>query len=126
VESQAVQIVDNSPISAADIDQKIEVFVGEIKRRSDAYYARNLKNLTPPTFTVTKGSKYAAVRNETSIVCFIARQSFHNLSMGEVNAGDVFKPATASTPAKHARGNVLTEDEGFEALTEQGSIIYLK
>jgi hypothetical protein len=53
--------------------------------------------------------------NSGRIVCFIDK-----------NSGDIYKPATYKTPAKHARGNVDSDQYGMEAFNEDGWVIYLK
>ena len=40
--------------------------------------------------------------------------------------GEIFKPASHSAPAKHARGNVYSDDHGAHALTDCGSVKYLR
>ena len=47
-------------------------------------------------------------------------------SFVEIETGDIFKPASFKTPAKHSRGNIYTEDMGASSLTPQGSIHYLR
>jgi hypothetical protein len=41
----------------------------------------------------------------SSIFCFI-----------DSKTGDIFKPATYKAPAKHARGNILSDEYGMECL----------
>ncbi len=45
-------------------------------------------------------------------------------SFVEVATGDIFKPASFSAPAKHARGNIY-RGNGTEALTDSASVRYL-
>ena len=40
--------------------------------------------------------------------------------------GGIFKPASYKVPAKHARGNIMSDQNGMEAITESGNVIYLK
>jgi hypothetical protein len=38
---------------------------------------------------------------------FVAKQNGHSKALGNYKQGDIFKPASFKTPAKHARGNVF-------------------
>jgi hypothetical protein len=40
--------------------------------------------------------------------------------------GDIFKPAGWAAPAKHARGNVNSPENGMEAITPDGFVYYLR
>lgn len=75
---------------------------------------------------VTKvGPKYTKVlrvevghdgaKNHSAIVAFVNN-----------NTGDIFKPASFNTPAKHARGNVHSDQNGMEAIDPMGFVHYLK
>lgn len=50
-----------------------------------------------------------------SILCFIDKVT-----------GDILKPATYKAPAKGIRGNVNSAQNGMEAITPQGFVIYFK
>ena len=47
------------------------------------------------------------------------------LAFVSIETGDIFMPAGYSRPAKHARGSIY-ENRGVGALTESGSIRYLR
>lgn len=49
------------------------------------------------------------------IVCFIDKTT-----------GDIFKPATHAAPAKHARGNINSPQNGMEAIGYGGHVNYLR
>ena len=40
--------------------------------------------------------------------------------------GDIFKPASFAAPAKHSRGNVLSAQNGMEAISPDGFVYYLR
>lgn len=44
----------------------------------------------------------------------------------DLTNGDVLKAASWKAPAKHARGNVLRQDNGTGALTARGGVHYLR
>jgi len=105
----------------------ITPFINALTDRLNEYKTRNGFTYFE-TFRVeaTEGKKYFKIfRREIlnnghpfsghSIVAFVDKTT-----------GDIFKPASFNTPAKHARGNVNSENSGMEAITDSGSVIYLK
>lgn len=55
--------------------------------------------------------------------------SLDNLSIVafiDKNTGDILKPASWRAPAKHARGNIFSDQFGMEAIDENGFVKYLK
>lgn len=54
-------------------------------------------------------------KKKGSIVCFIDKVT-----------GDIYKPASFQAPAKHARGNVLSAQNGMEGFTAEGYVNYLR
>jgi len=87
----------------------------------DRWYRSQYTNLTPPTLQSKKGKKYIKIskveRNATggSVEAFI-----------DMSTGDIFKPASYSAPAKHARGNIFSDDNGMEAIDAEGDVRYLR
>ena len=71
-----------------------------------------------PSVEITEGKVnwklVETVYGQRSVHSFVNRES-----------GDVFKPASWNAPAKHARGNINSEQNGAEALSEYG-IRYLR
>ena len=84
-------------------------------------YASEFEHLRNTRFAVSYGNRYARVdvieRNGSKrVFAFIDK-----------NTGEIFKPATFRKPAAHARGNVLSEQNGMEAVTSDGiGIRYLR
>lgn len=69
----------------------------------------------PKFFKVYKAENQSGKQFQRNIVCFIDKTT-----------GDIFKPASFNAPAKHARGNVLSPQNGMEAITSEGYVIYLR
>lgn len=74
--------------------------------------------------SATEGKKYFKVFKKEegydwskngSIVCFVDKVT-----------GDIYKPASFSAPAKHARGNASSAQNGMEGFTAEGNVNYLK
>lgn len=55
-----------------------------------------------------------------SIYCFIALVDSESKALGKVKKGDVLKPASWKTPAKHARGNIFDAHNGLAACNSYG------
>jgi len=83
-------------------DAELLAFCVKLANKSARYFAENYANLTSPTFTFKKGSKYAKiVRHENcgngcSVVCFV-----------ELATALIWKAASWKAPAKNfSRGNI--------------------
>ena len=101
-------------------------FINALTVRLKEYRERNKFTYFDSYYVfATEGKKYFKVYRQEmkdgksfssgSIVAFVDKTT-----------GDIFKPASFNTPAKHARGNVNSENSGMEAITDSGSVIYLK
>lgn len=75
-------------------------FVNALQQMIDEYYKKHLPVLEPPKITVNPGRKFdKLVARGNGVHCFI-----------EKITGDIYKAATWSAVAKHARGNIYNED----------------
>jgi len=54
------------------------------------------------------------------------RSGNHLICFVENTTGDIFKPASWAAPAKIARGNVNSPENGMEAITPDGFVRYLR
>lgn len=102
--------------------QAVISFLKIAQQKTDLYYAKCFQNLPLPHFEIKTGGKFYKIikvdghGNGGSAWAFIDKKS-----------GDIFKPASYAAPAKHARGNVLSSDNGIGAVTPNGvGIVYLK
>ena len=104
----------------------ITPFVNKLQERLTEYKNRN--NFTyfeKYEVIATEATKFFKVyrvevyengkKNTPHIVAFIDKAT-----------GDIFKPASWKAPAKHARGNVLSPENGMEAIDDMGFVKYLK
>ncbi len=84
-------------------------------------YNRNYPNVQKPTLEIQTAQKFFKVwkvRNSRreSIQAFICKST-----------GNIYKPASCKAPAKTSRGNVLSPQNGLEAIYSDGScVIYLR
>ncbi len=88
--------------------QLVSFFNGTVKIYND-YMDRSFPTLSKEQFTISTGSRYIRIDREHSVHCFVDRTN-----------GDVLKPATYKSPAKHARGNIFDESNGLSRMTEFG------
>lgn len=103
----------------------ISNFLNALQARLTEHKERNkLTYFDSCRVTATEGKKYFKVYREE----IMGGASHHRSIVAFVDktTGDIFKPATFKTPAPHARGNVLSEQNGMEAITPAGHVLYLR
>jgi hypothetical protein len=91
----------------------LDAFLDSIRQLQAAYFAKNFKNLTPPTISVDPGAKkYIRIVQDNgtqrSVYCFVDKAT-----------GDILKADGWKRPAKHARGSIYI-DAGKSAITPYG------
>jgi hypothetical protein len=74
------------------------------------YMAVHFPNMAHEEFRVNKGRRYMKVIRGGSVHCFVDRTN-----------GNVLKAASWSAPAKHARGNIMNDDNGLNCMGEYGA-----
>jgi len=98
---------------------EIQNWMKLLETRSAEYHKR-YEFVNSPNFEAQEAKKYIKVwsLNESgsraSIIAFISREN-----------GDIFKPAGTKAPAKHARGNITSDQCGAEAFGDGYHIRYL-
>lgn len=93
-----------------DFDADFDSFVGELTEMTQTHTKENFSSLTPDDITYSKGGKWIKVIKGRSVYAFIAIADFSTKKLGQVKTGDIFKPASWSSPAKHARGSIFSAD----------------
>lgn len=98
------------------MDQRIENPADEFLNLVTDRYTKYMINMgyeaQMESVTMTKGNRYYKVIIGGSVHSFI-----------DAKTSDIFKPAGWKAPAKHARGNVLSERHGEEAFGSGGYFI---
>lgn len=84
-------------------------------------------SITMKKVDVIEGQKFikvvTAYENDDqhrSVYAFIAKYEGFTKALGEYKQGDVLKPASWKTPAKHARGNIFDDDNGLGSAGKYG------
>ena len=91
-------------------NQEIEDFIEEIYTEIKSVYKRQYANLykmgryTKPTYT--EGRNYFKIINDGACWGFVSKKNGF-VKNSPVQVGDLLKPASWSSPAKHSRGNIL-------------------
>lgn len=98
-------------------------YIQKLQKLHDDYYAKMYNNLTPPSIEFNVGSKFIKVIRQERHGNILAGQSVQSFVNRET--GDIMKPATWRAPAKHARGNIFSAQNGMEAVSENGFVHYL-
>lgn len=97
---------------------KLTQRLNEYKTRMGLTYFREFKvnTTTGPKYTKVLGVEvdHDGKEKTRNIIAFIDNQT-----------GDIFKPASFKAPAKHARGNVNSAQNGMEAISAAGHVVYL-
>lgn len=98
-------------------DSLIADFAWTLGERFEAYYNAHYPMLTAPSVEVQNGRKYARIVEVSAgsecVFGFIDRET-----------GEIFKAAGWRGPAKHARGNVFSDENGWEAVTDGRPFIH--
>ena len=94
--------------------EKFETFYIGVQKIHNDYMDKYYLNNPKDTFSYTEGKRFV------KIICRTSAHTFVDLSNG-----DVLKPASWNTPAKHARGNIFDEFNGLKYMTQFGPM-YLK
>lgn len=109
-----------------NLTERIDAFVAHCQQVLEKYYKETNWTLPIERYTVEYLSeKWARIhRGNHSVYAFVALQDFSTKVLGQIQAGQIFKPASYKAPAKHARGSVFSED--FDNCAGPHSIIYLR
>lgn len=98
-------------------DKALEAFRAAVEATIRAHYKRQGYVFAVPSVRIgSRGTRYVKLLSTSG-------GSVH--SFVEIKTGDIFKPASWRTPAKHARGSIYV-DEGRPSLTPHGDICYLR
>lgn len=95
---------------------QFEIWLNKVNEERKEYWDKNFsyKEYTP--LRVDKGRKYIRLWDGTSAWGFISMEDGFNKG-SLVKKGDLLKPATWKSPAKHSRGNIF---EGTDKWTYFG------
>ena len=91
-----------------DFALALQRYVDNVQCAANLYYERDFPSLPKPAFAVEPGKRFVRVFEYGS------QRKVH--SFVDSSNGDVLKPESWKKPARHARGNIYSEQQGLEAL----------
>jgi hypothetical protein len=85
---------------------RFEKWLDKVNEERKVYWDKNFsyKEYTPLRYE--KGSKYVRIWDGTTCWGFVSMKTGENKGV-EVREGDLLKPASWKSPAKHSRGNIF-------------------
>lgn len=81
-------------------------FLSEANALIKEYYEKNLPNLPITELEVSVGSKFIKLVHKTTVWGFISRHD-EVYKGAPIKKGDLLKPASWASPAKHSRGSIV-------------------
>ena len=112
----------------AAFETALEGFRAAAEAAHRAHFARNDYTFAVPNVEILprRGKRFAKLVNtESDPESGEKRGQTMVHSFVEIETGDIYKPSSFKAPAKHPRGNIF-EDAGREAMTDTGSIRYMR
>jgi hypothetical protein len=99
-----------------NFDSSLARWLEQCQALVNADFARHYPNLTPPTLVAEPGRRYVRIvsdeRTSRSAWAFVD-------TANGPTCGDILKPASWKTPAKHARGNIF-DPNPMQYITSHG------
>jgi hypothetical protein len=89
-------------------------FYQAVEKMIVSFYTKEFSNVPAPVIEYTNGRRYIKIIRDRSVYAFVDKTN-----------GNILKPASWSSPAKHARGNIFNEENGMNCCGPY-SIDYLR
>lgn len=97
-EEKTIKYLEGNPV--------VKRFIDDVNTKIKTYYETNLPSLKFNLVVVEIGSKFIRIWHNGSCWGFISRID-GVLKGAPIKQGDLLKPASWRSPAKHARGNII-------------------
>ena len=95
---------------------KFEIWIEKVNSERKEYWDKSFSYKEYESLEVTKGNKYMKVMDGTTVWAFISMVD-GLLKNSPIKKGDLLKPASWRTPAKHSRGDIF---DGTDSWTYYG------
>jgi hypothetical protein len=92
---------------------KFEIWLNRVNQERKEYWDINFSYKPYESLTAEKGNKYIKIMDGTTIWAFVSMVDGENKG-ALVKKGDLLKPASLKTPAKHSRGNIFEGTDVWE------------
>mgnify|MGYP006001208145 FL=1 len=92
---------------------KFEMWLDEVNQKRKEHWDKNYSYKPYSPLQVKKGQKYMKIIDGSSVWGFVSM--FEGVNKGSlVLKGDLLKPASYKSPAKHSRGNIFDGSAKWE------------
>jgi hypothetical protein len=92
---------------------KFEIWLDRVNQERKEYWDSNFSYKPYEPLSVEKGNKYIKIMDGSTVWGFVSMIDGENKGV-TVNKGDLLKPASLRTPAKHSRGNIFNGTDSWE------------
>jgi len=101
-----MKTMDEKAVNYLKNNEVVADFIKKVNAEIEEYYRTNLSNLTPKYLTLEVGNKFLRLWTDSTCWGFISRVD-GELKGAPIKKGDLLKPASWKSPAKHSRGNII-------------------
>jgi len=92
---------------------KFEMWLDEVNQKRKKYWDSNYSYKPYTPLTIKKGQKYMKIMDKSTVWAFVSM--WEGVLKGSfICKGDLLKPASYSTPARHSRGNIFDGTDKWE------------
>ena len=126
-----------APIAArlATIEERINAFIAHADAiAAESWKRSNYHHALSPVHKAEFSSKWCKIvtydraldgtERKSSVYCFVCLEDGQTKTLGRLKRGDIHKAASYNAPAKHARGNVFTDN--FNNCAGPHGVAYLR
>lgn len=92
---------------------KFEIWFNRVNQERNEYWDTNFSHSPYQALIVEKGSKYIKIKDGSCVWAFVSMVDGVNKG-APIKKGDLLKPASWATPAKHSRGNIFEGTDMWE------------
>lgn len=92
---------------------KFEIWLNKVNEQRKEYWDKKYAYKPYEPLKVEKGTKYIKLIDNSSVWGFVSMVDGFNKGV-PVKKGDLLKPASWNSPAKHSRGNIFNETDVWE------------
>jgi hypothetical protein len=85
---------------------KFDIWIDKVNKERKTYWDKNFSYKDYTSLEISKGNKYMKIMDGTSVWAFVSMIE-GSLKNSPIKPGDLLKPASWRTPAKHSRGNIF-------------------
>jgi len=91
---------------------KFEIWLNKVNEERKDYWNKNFSYKPYEPIEAIIGNKYIKLMNDTSVWGFVSMME-GSIQGSPVTKGDLLKPASSKTPAKHSRGNIFKGNDSW-------------